>query len=148
MIRAGAGRFDRRPAFVGPMTTRSGTATTGAGPRRRHHAVDLPHCRTNLLTCRCLHHTLQEEASLLQTGNLPEGRSTASPPGARVPWNPVGGRVVRARDPHAGATNVSPFDPVTIAGVSLLVVAVGLLACFWPARRASRFDPIALLRQN
>lgn len=32
---------------------------------------------------------------------------------------------------------------LSLQGVAL-VAAVGLLACFWPARRASRFNPIAL----
>jgi putative ABC transport system permease protein len=58
------------------------------------------------------------------------------------------GATLSARVLRSFLANVSPFDPVTIAGVSLLVVGVGLLACFWPARRASRVNPIALLRQT
>jgi len=60
----------------------------------------------------------------------------------------LAGAALSARVLRSFLANVSPFDPVTIAGVLLLVAAVGLLACFWPARRASRFNPIALLRQN
>jgi len=44
--------------------------------------------------------------------------------------------------------NVSPFDPLTLVSVSVLVIAVGLLACYWPARRASRVNPMVLLRQS
>jgi putative ABC transport system permease protein len=60
----------------------------------------------------------------------------------------LAGAAMSARVLRSFLAHVSPFDPVTIAAVSVLVVAVGLLACFWPARRASRFSPIALLRQN
>ena len=60
----------------------------------------------------------------------------------------LAGAALSARVLRSFLANVSPFDPMTIAGVSILVVVVGLLACFWPARRASRFNPIALLRQN
>lgn len=44
--------------------------------------------------------------------------------------------------------NVSPFDPLAFAAVSLILLAAGLQACFWPARRASRIDPIVALRQD
>jgi predicted permease len=43
--------------------------------------------------------------------------------------------------------NVPPFDPLAFALVSLILLIAGLQACFWPARRAARVDPIAALRE-
>jgi predicted permease len=44
--------------------------------------------------------------------------------------------------------NVSPFDPIAFGAVSLVLLAAGLQACLWPARRAARIDPIIALRQD
>ncbi len=37
-------------------------------------------------------------------------------------------------------------DPLTLAAVAMALAAVGLAACWIPARRASRVDPLVLLR--
>lgn len=41
---------------------------------------------------------------------------------------------------------VAPIDPATLAGVGLMFVGVALLACWIPARRATRVDPLEALR--
>jgi len=47
---------------------------------------------------------------------------------------------------HSMLINLPPTDAVTFASVSGLLIAIALVACYVPARRATRIDPIATLR--
>jgi putative ABC transport system permease protein len=41
---------------------------------------------------------------------------------------------------------IEPLDPLSLAGVSLLLLSTALLACYVPARRAASVEPMAVLR--
>lgn len=43
---------------------------------------------------------------------------------------------------------VEPTDPLTVAAVVVVSLGVAALACWWPARRATRIDPVEVLKAN
>jgi putative ABC transport system permease protein len=43
---------------------------------------------------------------------------------------------------------ITPTDPISLGSVALILLAASALACYLPARRAARLDPLAALRHE
>ena len=58
----------------------------------------------------------------------------------------IAGAVIVMRSFRAVLYQVTPADPLTIAAVAVLLAATAIAACFVPARRAMRVDPVTAVR--
>jgi putative ABC transport system permease protein len=56
------------------------------------------------------------------------------------------GAVAISRLLAAVLIDLSPFDPLAFGGVAVFLSVVALLACYLPARRATKADPLTALR--
>jgi putative ABC transport system permease protein len=59
----------------------------------------------------------------------------------------LAGSLWAARFVDALLFQLEPHDPMTFAGAAAVLVAVGVLAAWRPAHRASRLDPVTVLRE-
>jgi putative ABC transport system permease protein len=60
----------------------------------------------------------------------------------------VAGSFAAARAIQSLLFGVEPTDPLTFAGVAIALMAVAGLACYLPARRATKVDPMVALRTD
>jgi putative ABC transport system permease protein len=58
----------------------------------------------------------------------------------------IGGGLACARLLQTMLYDASPTDPLVFGAVAALLIAITLAACFIPARRATRIDPVIALR--
>ena len=58
----------------------------------------------------------------------------------------VGGAIFGTRLIQGLLFGVEPHDPITLAGVAMMMMAVGIAACWLPALRAARIDPGVAIR--
>ena len=58
----------------------------------------------------------------------------------------VGGALVVSRFLATLVVGIASFDPTTSAAAAVILAAVALMACYIPARRAARVDPLVALR--
>jgi putative ABC transport system permease protein len=58
----------------------------------------------------------------------------------------LGGALVIGRLLRSFLMQTSASDPPTLVSIAVVLIAVALTACFWPARRATRLDPVTALR--
>jgi putative ABC transport system permease protein len=60
----------------------------------------------------------------------------------------LAGALALSRVLQSVLTNVSPNDPVTLGGASVILVLAAALGCLIPARRAMSVDPVVALRHE
>lgn len=76
---------------------------------------------------------------VLQQGMLPVAFGSAAG---------TAGSLAAARLISSQLYGVSPTDPLTLASIILLLLAIALLSCWLPARRAAKIDPMEALRHE
>ena len=58
----------------------------------------------------------------------------------------LAGALALGRAVAAVLVGVQPHDPIALLSAATLALSVGLIACWWPSRRAASADPVEALR--
>jgi ABC-type antimicrobial peptide transport system permease subunit len=58
----------------------------------------------------------------------------------------IGGAFVVTRQLESQLFGITRMDPMTIGAVAIVLIAVALIACYIPGRRAARINPVTALR--
>ena len=58
----------------------------------------------------------------------------------------VAGALASSRLLETLLVDTQPTDAVTLVSISVILIAVAMAACMWPARRATELDPVKALR--
>jgi putative ABC transport system permease protein len=91
-----------------------------------------------------IRHALGADSGSILSLVLKEGLRTA---GAGIALG-LAGALALTRSLQSLLFGVTAHDPIVFAGVAAVLLAVALLACYIPARRATQVDPIVALRQS
>ena len=60
----------------------------------------------------------------------------------------LGAAIAIARALRSLLFGITPTDPVSLGGIVLILLLTSSLACYLPARRAARVDPMVALRHE
>ena len=60
----------------------------------------------------------------------------------------LAGAVAAARALRSLLFGITPLDPLSLGSVALILLLTASLACYLPARRATRLDPMSALRND
>lgn len=135
MIRSFASR-PRMPPITWPSSGASTITSTGSGVSKRSNIVAE---RTREIGVRM---ALGAQAAQVRRMVVAQGARVVAV-GVAIG---VVGALASTRALGSLLFGVGAVDPVTFVGMSASMVAVGLLASYVPARRASNVDPIESLR--
>ena len=140
--RPAQGRFDGRPPTADLPARRVCAAGDAAGLCRDIRRAVVRHREAHAGAGH------SRRARRLAVGSRAHGDPQRDHAGRRRHRARPGGAMWLSRFIQAMLFQVSPIDAASLVGVAALFLTVALVACFVPAWRASRIDPMAALRQE
>jgi predicted permease len=145
--RQAAAARPRGPAWSVDDRRRCGQGREGGSLQLPHRAACLGTCHTRIRS-----DSAEERSVCAWRSAQVRATSCVSSSAREHGWSSAGlalgaaGGWVLTRLLEANLYGVGSTDPATFVAIAVLLCSVALLACFLPARRASRIEPMAALR--